>query len=314
MCGKTRAVVRGCLPEGDTLGAESVTFRPQGWCPQAPASEGSDARRRSSVVPIGARAPAPELDPGCPERPRPRTAPCRSAGAETTRGWGLSVPRAARPRSAVPRPGRVGSPVLLHLDRRPSALVSERLVVGARYHVQMRVMRYSTRFGESVPEQHVAVGSEALVLRTFRGDEELVHRAPLLGREFERREAMLDRDDYAAPRQHAVRVTGIARGRIDAPAFSMNTSASRNCVRSQKTQALSLTCAFSRTTSRRDGTVRPGSLPRQLTRRCPCGGWPRGRGAARVASPRPRLRCWLDPYPRREGRNPWATASTASRR
>jgi hypothetical protein len=120
-------------------------------------------------------------------------------------------------------------------------------------------MRHPIRLGEAVPDQHVAVGREALVLRGLRGDEELVHRTPLLRREVERRQAMLDRNDHAATRQDVVRVAGIARGGVDARAV-LDEHRGFPKLRQVAEDAIAVvTSAFSRT----DG---PGASPSCATR------------------------------------------------
>ena len=119
-------------------------------------------------------------------------------------------------------------------------LVCEWLVVEARDHVQVRVVRGLTDLGKAVPDQRVAVRCKTFILCGLRLEEKLARRRPLLSREIERREAMHDGDDDPTPGS----TSGGSRGsRVEAyrqKAFSKHTSAARNLVRSQKTQPGSL--------------------------------------------------------------------------
>jgi hypothetical protein len=157
----------------------------------------------------------------------------------------VNEPAARMTVPAAPAPGGIGPPVLPHLDGRPSASVRERLVVKARNHVQVRVLRGLIDLREAVPDERVTVRREAFVLCGLRLDEKFVRRCPLLSREVEGRRAMGDRDDDAASRKHVGRVAGIARRGVQAEGVLDAQSAARNRFRSQKTQSFSVISAFS---------------------------------------------------------------------
>ena len=119
------------------------------------------------------------LTPACSQRR------CRSLRLPPWTACGPSGPERLCP--AASAPGGIGPPILRHLDGRPSTSVRERLVVEARDDVQVRVVRRLSRFREAVPNEHVTVRCEALVLCGFRLDEKFVRRLPLLRREVKRR-------------------------------------------------------------------------------------------------------------------------------
>src|ERR1700722_2728732 len=107
---------------------------------------------------------------------------------------------------------RIRSPVGGIFDSRPDALVGHRLVIEARYDVQVGVEPALV-----VPAERVAVGSEPPVQFGLYEKQQFPGRGPLLGGQVERRSAVNLRHDAAGAWNHPGRITRVSGRGVDAP-------------------------------------------------------------------------------------------------